>query len=124
MNSDRLAPASTRTGRSLRDWKDLATRTAAIAALVMVSGGCASILNLVLGMPDDLGDGRTAIYGGVRMDWTDFHRASANPEGNAGLIRLICSLDLLPSLALDTVTLPITVPVVLLRKPAEPTPRP
>src|SRR6185503_7911930 len=37
---------------------------------------------------------------------------------------LSCSLDLLPSLALDTGTLPITVPVVLLRKPAEPIPRP
>jgi uncharacterized protein YceK len=96
------------------------------AALVCALGGCGTIGNLA-------DPGRTKPFGGVIRDseasgWlmNEVSEASKKPAAEkAGLVLAapIVTIDLPLSLVADTVTLPITIPVALMRQ-GQPEPSP
>ena len=98
------------------------------AALVCALGGCGTIGNLA-------DPSRTRPFGGVIRDsaasgWlmNEFSEAPSKPAAeNAGLALAVpfVTIDLPLSLVADTVTLPITIPVALMRQgPPEPSQNP
>src|SRR5438309_1306693 len=97
----------------------------AMSVLLSVMGGCGTVLNLAVGVEtgavvraETLGLGfETQIYGGVQVDAGAVHKACKDPEGwfHHDVLWLLFVLDFPLSFVADTITLPITIPIVLSR---------
>jgi uncharacterized protein YceK len=84
-----------------------------LAGLLVPLAGCGTVMNF---LPDNHvfpGSGEKAIYGGVSYDVTGAGKAEGFWE--ALLVALLLVIDLPLSAGMDTVTLPITIPVTLCR---------
>jgi uncharacterized protein YceK len=93
---------------------NLRLKLMAIPALVLFLGGCGTIVNFVppfKGSRDEFGLMR--IYGGVRIDVATLSEAEWLWQKLLTILILIVELPL--SFTMDTVTLPITIPVTLSR---------
>ena len=86
-----------------------------IATLFVSLTGCGTVMNL---MPKShalpKGSGEKAVYGGVVFDVATVSEAEWPWEKLLGILMLLM-IDLPLSLGMDTATLPITIPVTLIR---------
>jgi uncharacterized protein YceK len=84
-----------------------------VAVLLVPLSGCGTVMNF---LPDNHvfpGSGEKAVYGGVVYDVTGAGKAEGFWE--TLLVAFLLLIDLPLSAAMDTVTLPITIPVTLSR---------
>jgi uncharacterized protein YceK len=106
-------------------------RKACLLAIVSLAGaalsGCGTAWNLAYGVDTGaqvtaewVGLGaETRIYGGLQVDAQAIHKACIYPEGwfHHYVVWFLFVLDFPLSFAADTITLPITIPIVLSREP-------
>src|SRR5579862_5089835 len=88
-----------------------------IVILLLGSLGCGTIITFA-GAPSSKPDPeiRPELYGGIRWDAQVLGDGDITYHGtDLGIIKLCFLLDLPLSLALDTATLPITLPIVIVR---------
>lgn len=91
-------------------------RVALVAALGFWLSGCGTVMNFMeagsAGLPGSAG--HKSIYGGVTID-ADLISSSEGFEETATALFLAGLIDLPLSLVMDTVTLPVTIPMTLSR---------
>ena len=84
-----------------------------VAAASLLPGGCGAVANTCWFNQDE---GGMRVYGGVRGDWEvicESFAAASHPEKNSPNPVWLPIVDMPLSAALDTLTLPLTIPISL-----------
>lgn len=95
----------------------------AIVAGLSFLGGCGTIINLAFGteQPGAHLLLKTEIYGGVQVDAGAVHKGSQWEEDwLTNILGIMFIFDFPLSFIADTITLPITIPIVLFREDKKP----